>query len=121
MERSLGRGGLSSRGKRGSSPSMEVGGPNHNQPSGTGNSLLLTFQQLPRALSALPSRFFSFVPLFQGRNNQAELKRPMPIETWIPATERGGDAAQSGREHLLRGSPVAVVGWGDIARQAMHQ
>lgn len=59
--------------------------------------------------------------MFQGRNNQAELKRPMPIETWIPATERGRDAAQSGRECLVRGSPAAAVGWGAIARQAMHQ
>lgn len=91
MERSLSRGGLSSSGERGERGAVPAGGggPNHNQP-GTGNSLLLTFQRLPRALSALPSRFFSFVPLFQGRNRQAQLKRLIPIETWTPATERGG-------------------------------
>lgn len=100
MERSPSRGGLSSGagggGKKGGQSQQRVGGPNHNQPSGTGNSLLLTFQQLPRALSALPSGIFSFVPLFQSRNDRVELKRLVPVKTWIPATEQGGDAAQSG-------------------------
>lgn len=69
---------------------MEVGGPNHNQPLGTGNSLLLTFQQLPRDLSALPSGFFSFVPCFRAETTKQNSSGRCPLRPGFQLQSEAG-------------------------------